>query len=108
MEGRGFFGGFFAHAKNTLECLWRNDKPTPVFSKLDLCEGGSFSPTTSRSDIELSVFPHFVFYMFVLLSLCRRQRMCRKFGHCFCLVDIKKQNTQEVKKKERYLIKTRC
>ena len=35
-------------------------------SKLDLCEGGSFSPTIFNSDIELSVFPISCF-----ISVCR-------------------------------------
>ena len=44
-------------------------KSNRKFSKLDLCEGGSFSPTSFNSDIELSVFSPFrVLYLFVALS----------------------------------------
>ena len=42
--------------------------PPNLFPKLDLCEGRCFSPAIFNSDIELSVSPHFMFYMFVALS----------------------------------------
>ena len=38
-----------------------------IISKLNLCEGGSFSPTIFNS------FPHFVFY--ICLSVCRFKRV---------------------------------
>ena len=55
------------------------------FSKLDLCEGGSFSSTIFNSDIELNVSPFRVLYLFVTLSICRcvECNICRKFAHCF-------------------------
>ena len=34
-----------------------------LHSKLDLCEGGSFSPTILKRDIDLKCLPHFVFYI---------------------------------------------
>ena len=44
--------------------------------KLDLFEGGSFSTAIFDSDIHLSVYTLLrVLYLFVRLSLCRRQRM---------------------------------
>ena len=60
-------------------------------SKLDHCEGGSFSPTIFDSEwYWIKCFPHFVFYICVpRLSLCRRQRM-PKNRTLFRLVDIKK------------------
>ena len=40
-------------------------------SKLDLCEGGSFSTVIFNRDIQLSVLVLLVFYiMFVRVSLC--------------------------------------
>ena len=43
----------------------RKDRVWKIISKLDLCEGGSFSPTIFNSDIELSVFPIWCF-----ISVC--------------------------------------
>ena len=60
------------------------------FSKLDLCEGGSFSPTIFNSGIEPSVFPFRVLYPFVRLPLCRRQHLL-KLCTLFCPVNIKKR-----------------
>ena len=76
------------------------DKRTDVFflprlyddDELDLCEGGSFSPTIFNSDIELSVFPISVFD--ICLSVCRfvEGNICLKFCTLSCLVDIKKRS----------------
>ena len=60
-----------------------------LISKLDLCEGGSFSRTIFTSDI---VSPIRVLYLFVQLSLCRRQRM-PKIRTLVCLVDILKKRS---------------
>ena len=53
------------------------------FSKLDLCEWGSFSTAIFNSDIQVSFFLLLVFY--ISLSVCRvvKGNVCRKFAHCF-------------------------
>ena len=59
-------------------------------SKLDLCEGGSFSPPAIfKSDIELSVYHISCYYicLFVRSSFCRRQHL-PKIRTLFCLVHI--------------------
>ena len=49
-----------------------------TFSKLNLCEGGSFSPSIFNSDIELSVYTTFcVLHLFVRSSLCRRVKLAK-------------------------------
>ena len=41
--------------------------------------GGNFSPTIFNSDIELSVFQFRMLYLFVYLSLCRRQHLSSRY-----------------------------
>ena len=50
-------------------------------TKLDLCEGGSFSTVIFNSDIQLSVFP---ISCLICLSVCHfvKGNVCRKFAHC--------------------------
>ena len=62
-----------------------------VISKLDLCEGGSNSPTVFNSDIELGVSPFRGSYLIVRSSLFRRQHL-PKIRTLFCLLDIKKHS----------------
>ena len=51
-----------------------------TFSKLDLCEGGSFSPTIFKSDIEINAF-----HILSFISVCRfvEGNICQKIAHCF-------------------------
>ena len=42
-------------------------KTNQTFSKLDLCDGGSFSTAIFNSDIQLSFYPFRVLYPFVAL-----------------------------------------
>ena len=78
-----------------IRCLRQSDKRTNRyktrngFSKLDLCQGGSFSQVCDLQQWHWAkCFPHFGFYMFVRLSLCRRRRMPKKITFWGGLVDI--------------------
>ena len=66
------------HSCVVFHCLRNSD--SFWLSKLDLCEGGSFSPTIFNSDIELSVFPISCF-----ISVCCfvEGNICQKCTHCF-------------------------
>ena len=59
-------------------------------SKLDLCEGGSFSTAIFISDIQLSVFSFssFIYSVCPFVAFLKRQRM-PKMRTLLCLVDIK-------------------
>ena len=61
-------------------------------SKLDLCEGGSFSPTIFNSDIELSVFPISCFMSECPLVALSKATYVAKIRTLFGLVDIKKRS----------------
>ena len=51
-----------------------------VISKLDLCEGGSFSTAIFNSDIQLSVLILFVFYIiYVCPFVAYKGNVCRKW-----------------------------
>ena len=72
-----------------LQTIWSMVRcPWLCISKLNLCEGGSFSPTIFTSDIdsiELSVSTFRVLYLFVEGNICRKLAL-------FFLVDIKKRS----------------
>ena len=59
-------------------------------SKLDLCDGGSFSPTTLQQWHWAKCFRHFVFY--ICLSVCQTlSKATFAENSQFCLVYIKKR-----------------
>ena len=63
---------------------------TASISKLDLCEGGSFSTAIFNSDIQLSVDTFSCFISVCpFVALLNKGNVCRK---CACLVDIKKRS----------------
>ena len=78
--------------KNECFLTWTRQNKVQILGKqifpvaLDLCEGGSFSPTIFKSDIELSVYHISCFISVCPLVALSKAKFAENLHFVFCLV----------------------